>query len=384
MKKILALMLTVMMLLTSVSLTVAAEEPLTPTQWYAGLNTVTLKFDVNVTAENAPAVEITTIDGTPISTTAAYKSNIMTLTFASKLALDTEYLITINGNKHIFKVTKVWEPTFSGNETDGYDVSGIKFCVYNNQIGYYYVTKDNEIVVGNKSGGNLVLIPAVDTNNEEYKNASLCFDVKYPNDWGYAASHAGFNLQSDADRFIISDLNIGYDTFFWLANADIYTPRRAYKIGSIYTATGDVNKGAVGFTKNTSNANASVLSTDVEYTLSGYYGDDYDVALTGSGETAGNAVYKAASATFGAKVSEMTPCSWTVDKMGATANLVINNTFVDTYIPQEYYTSSGATGTAPEYGYFAFGSVRQEKIFSNIMLTKTVARDYEAVERNID
>ena len=128
------------------------DNTLTPSEWYVGLNTATLKFDANVTAENAPAVEITTKDGTPISATATYKSNIMTLTFASKLALDTEYVIDIKGETEIFEVKKIWEPTFTGNETDGYDVSGVIIRPGTNKSIYYGVTGNKEIVVGYSAG----------------------------------------------------------------------------------------------------------------------------------------------------------------------------------------------------------------------------------------
>ena len=80
MKQIIALMLTVMMLFTSVSLTVAAEEVLTPVSLYAGARTITAEYDTEALTEaNVGNIVLTTIEGTAVPFTTKINGEFLTI-----------------------------------------------------------------------------------------------------------------------------------------------------------------------------------------------------------------------------------------------------------------------------------------------------------------
>ena len=95
MKKIIALMLTVMMLFTSVSLTVAAEEVLTPVKLYAGARTITAEYDAEALTEaNVGNIVLTTIEGVAVPFTTKINGEFLTIIADKEFTRDTqEYII---------------------------------------------------------------------------------------------------------------------------------------------------------------------------------------------------------------------------------------------------------------------------------------------------
>ena len=163
-------MLTALMILSTMSLAVAAGEALVPTDIYAGISTITLEYDVDAVAlENVGTVTITNEQNEVVTNTVTVKDNLAIITPAEDFEIGKKYRLKVgNEVSKEFKINKIWEPTFTDSDGDGKvdTVSGIKLFSKDN-AGLIGVTENKEIIIQNTG----YIYPDIDTNKEEYKNA---------------------------------------------------------------------------------------------------------------------------------------------------------------------------------------------------------------------
>ena len=173
MKKIIALMLTVMMLLTSVSLTVAAEEVLTPVKLYAGARTITAEYDAEALTEaNVGNIVLTTIEGVAVPFTTKINGEFLTIIADKEFTRDTqEYIIKLGNTTKVFEIETLFKPEFEK--------------ISNTQVKDLHIAAGDGVVVDILDKDTLILTTITGNfvlNYDEianYENASLVADVYY-------------------------------------------------------------------------------------------------------------------------------------------------------------------------------------------------------------
>ena len=173
MRKIIALMLTVMMLLTSVSLTAAAGEILTPVSIYAGARTITAEYERAVTEADLGEIALTTIEGTAVPYTTKINGEFLSIIADEEFVRDTQdYVIKLGNTKKIFKIKTLFKPEFVA-DTENNTVKDLHISAGD---GATVDVVDKDTLILTTITGNFVLDYDEIAN---YENASLVADVYY-------------------------------------------------------------------------------------------------------------------------------------------------------------------------------------------------------------
>ena len=197
MKKALAVILAMMMLLATFT-TVYAHE-MTPLEFYAGVSTITLKYDepINESSEFG-AITLTEQDGTEVTLTPYYNGNILTLKTQEPLEIDGQtYNLVINGQKYMFNLETVW--ALDVDETG--NVTNVKANVPTDKKPVLASVRKDSVIEENTailSGEHTSFSP--DYDQMQHENLSMVFDYAHINSWHV---HLGI-------RFNASKQNGGY------------------------------------------------------------------------------------------------------------------------------------------------------------------------------
>ena len=377
-KKIVSLILTIAMLMSFMTFTASAENVLTPTEWYAGVGTVTLKFSETVSADNAPTVAITTFAGEPVEATPSYKNDIMTLTFTNNLILDTDYKININGETKVFTLKKVWEPTFNSDQT----VSGFKVGSAGNGA-MIAVTADEKILFL----GDYCTITPDYADATSKKNLSLIFKAKYIG--GNAHSFVGFNISRNDKGYII-DQSMGGTTslFGWRtrSNKDNYSSRIT-KISdgtsALYTEGFSTVVNPDYYTTNENNYTLASVG-NMYYGATDYPGIiKFESGIVASSGISGSKTDKISVPDDVKETYDSIPTyEYSVDKMGSVGTLSIDNNLIDVHDTAVQYAAYNTTNntslTAPTTGYMSLIPIAKAYgiMTWDMALVESVVRDY--------
>ena len=176
MKKILAVMLSIMILVSTITLVTEASEVLTPVAMYAGARTVTIEYDrETLSSENIGEISLKTFDGTPVDFTTKINGKILSIIADEEFIRDTQsYFIEIGGLKKLFTIKTLFKPNFVADVANK-KVSGLSFGRGNGVV--VDVVDENTVVLGVNEGG--FVIDYDDIKN--YENASIVADVYYSN-----------------------------------------------------------------------------------------------------------------------------------------------------------------------------------------------------------
>ena len=196
MKKIMALMLSALLLLSSMSFAVCATQP-EISEITAGAQSVSVIFAEDIeTAENL-GITLTTEDGVAVPYTTSIIGDTLTIIPTQEFARDTEsYIVTINGVTKLISVKTLWTPTFVADTTNA-TVSGLKIANPNGERYAAVDVIDEDTVV---MGGQTMIYPDYD-EILNYVNASLVADVYYTENGAGALARFGFNTEYDATSY---------------------------------------------------------------------------------------------------------------------------------------------------------------------------------------
>lgn len=386
MKKILAMILTVAMIVSTFTVTVIAEEP-EIIEIYAGLATLTVKYSKNITEADIDNITIIDDNRQQVSFTKSIKENLLVLKPLKQFELEKNYKIFIGENlKKIFKINKIWEPGYADANSDGkVDSIGTTIRFRSSAEAYVGITENKEIILtqpSSSTNNRLYMYPNIETTTDAYKNMSMTFDVKFlANSDNRASFVVGYNINSVSAYIDTSSYKD--NVLAWNTNADVRKPWRAYK----FKTSGDVNY-TKGFVTNGDNGianNKAVLTPDNQIEIK----SDSVKGTVSVDTTSKKPLYGYAyqcDMVLGADIAELPSYTMTIDKIGADGNLRINDTLVDTVIAQKYYDENNVTGETPiETGYFTVGFFGKTNgmVIDNLMITQSEIKDLTDIELKI-
>lgn len=365
MKKILAVMLSIMILVSTITLVTEASEVLIPVAMYAGARTVTIEYDrETLSSENIGEISLKTFDGTPVDFTTKINGKILSIIADEEFIRDTQsYFIEIGGLKKLFTIKTLFKPNFVADVANK-KVSGLSFGRGNGVV--VDVVDENTVVLGVNEGG--FVIDYDDIKN--YENASIVADVYYTGDSTARANSAfAYNLSSKTPTYAFTyNGAVSVHRAFWLLNeqsSKFYNRRVAITDGTAL-------KEFVGYSTNELPVNTTLTDNDMKISISS---NNYGSTFVSSASTVGTTTLPE---NFEANAYKY---HYVIDKMGTVGTLLMNDTFIDVMDSKEYFdaynTSNSASLSAPATGYFAISPVTSNFriIVSNVALITSTMRE---------
>ncbi len=363
MKKILALMLTVMMLLTSVSLTAVAAEILTPVSIYAGARTITAEYERAVTEADLGEIVLTTIEGAAVPFTTKINDEFLTIIAESEFVRDTQsYLLEIGNAKKAFKVKTLFTPNFVANTTN----KTVNDLFISQGVGAVVDVVDKDTVILSTNAGSITLGYDEIAN---YENASLAADVYFVGPTNQKASRGtfAFNVTNKAHDY---------------AYLGEYAPKVGRTVWYLDSLSNVYYNRMVAVTNGTELLSYPGYATKIQPIGSA----DVTAMSCVLGEWAYGSAYTAGQLTVGTKAlpegfdKENRKYRHVIDKMGTVGTLMVGDTFVDIMDSQDYYDEYNLT--APTKGYFVINPLVNNSgnyriMLSNMALITSEMDDYK-------
>ena len=385
MKKIIALILTVMMFFTMVSFEASAEEILTPVSIYAGARTITVEYgSKDITAENIGEIVLTTLEGEPVNFTTKINDEFLTIIAETEFVRDTQnYLLEIGGAAKIFKIKTLFTPNFVA-DTANSKVSDLHITAADN--GAVVDVVDNNTVILATSSGDFVIDYDEIVN---YENASLVADVHYI-DAANTGSRAAlaYNVTNKVHKYAYVGQNASdVKRALWYLDG----PNGRYYDRMIAISNGtkqskDKLLAYYGFASG--EAIPSLTTIEASEMRPAIRENSYGTAIVSGTATVGTTQLPA---DFDRETRKY---HYVIDKMGAVGTLMMNDTFIDIMDSQDYYDEYNEINKdsdekptpldAPTKGYFVINPLSSKGngriILSNMALITSEMKDYEGVE----
>ena len=368
MRKIIALMLTVMMLLTSVSLTAAAGEILTPVSIYAGARTITAEYERAVTEADLGEIALTTIEGTAVPYTTKINGEFLSIIADEEFVRDTqEYVLKVGNTSKVFKIKTLFTPNFVADTTN----KTVNDLFISQGSGAVVDVVDKDTVILSTNAGSITLGYDEIAN---YENASLAADVYFVGPTNQTASRGTFayNVSNKAHDY---------------AYLGGYAPKVSRAVWYLDSVSSVYYKRMVAVTDGAELKAYTGLSN----TILPIGSADVTAMSCVLGEWAYGSAYTAGQLTVGTKAlpegfdRETRKYRHVIDKMGTVGTLMVGDTFVDIMDSQDYYdeynSANGTALNAATKGYFVINPLVNNSgnyriMLSNIALITSEMRDY--------
>ena len=383
-KKVISLVLTFMMILSAMTFTASAESVLVPTEMYAGVSTITLKYDVPVSEESEIGI-ITLLEenGTEIVYMPYYNGNILTLKTENALEIDGQtYKLVINDKTYSFNLETVWQ--LNVDETG--NVTNVKANVPSDKKPVLASVRKDTVIEENTailSGEHTSFSP--DYDQTKHENLSMVFEYAHINSW-----HVHFGIRFNASKqngaYRRYPNGIKYSSAFW-ETASQGTARTNTRAIAIYDAKNTDNKTLKGLNPASADAvvpakyDLGITYSNFRNLQSGSYSEVYkyvtDTATEKGVLTKGSATLN----TPNGLSSDLKTYSYVVDKMGATGTVVLDNQLLDVWNTEidyaEYNAEKDPDLTAPKTGYMELDSDLSAMIIKNWKLVKSNIREHK-------
>ncbi len=384
MKKLLALILSVLMTMSLFALPVSAEAALPAIAEgdaiYAGEQSITIKLAQEVeegttalTAEQEDLIKITNLKtNEEIDFTNVITGDVLTLIPEESFEINkldatetTTYKLQLGNKTKLFTVDEFWVPNFvgdaeAGTVTDLYieKGNGIVIDVVNNDT----------IILGSNAG--VVYLNCDDLLTKE--NVSLVADVYYTGGSKQYSSVFGFNVLAKKAGLLHTNNKVSAAGWVFKTRQDpFYYNTHVVTIGN---EDSTANVASYGYNNTTEGGDHSAFldeNLNPAYTSTNF-GTDYVASTTTIGTDGLDA--EADAGTF----NEETKYHYAIDKMGEVATLMIRGQLVDVLDTQAIYDTKSA-GTAPKAGYFTLATwnntYNRKTIYANIKLITSSVRE---------
>ena len=366
MKKILALMLTVMMLLTSVSLTAVAADVYTPVSIYAGARTITVEYSQAITADNVGTIVLTTKEGTAVNYTTKINDEFLTIIAEDEFVRDTQsYNLQIGDVKKEFTVKTLFKPEFVA-DTANNTVTGLSFAAGN--CGTVDVVDKNTLILSSDQGSFTLDYDAI-TN---YENASIVADVAYIDGGGTGIKGAfAYNVSSKTPTYAYA-----YNGAKKVNRAFLYLDKgvtpNAYYNRRVAVTDGTNLLSFAGY----NTAITPLVDMSATAIKRGSYKNSYGTAMVSGQVTVGT----------NGLPDDYTGYTYhyVIDKMGAVGTLMFDDSFVDIMDSQDYYdeynSANGTALNASTKGYFSINPISNTAGRYRILVTNMALITSEMVD----